>query len=271
MRNSEDGKMKSGRLMTAIVIIPLLVSGIYFLPPYPFFFGLLLLVSVLALHEFYAMYRVPKALVAPSVILGGAVLYTACMYPEAILETLVAGFSLLLLLRLATCGSPQESMRAIGPVAVGILYVPFFLSFLWYLRNSPSGGEHMLFLLAAGWLADSMAYYIGTYLGRRKLCPGISPNKTYEGALGSVFGGAAGAVIITAFFSIPDMSVLKAVATGSFLGLVTIFGDLVESMFKRDAGVKDSGYLIPGHGGMLDKLDGFLLSAPALYFMLRAL
>jgi phosphatidate cytidylyltransferase len=271
MSKREKGKFLGSRLIAAVVIIPLLVLFIYYLPPYPYLLGLLLVVSLLAMLEFYSMYRVSKVLVVPSIILGGALLYTVCMHPERMHETLFAGFSILLLLRLTDCVSPPECMKEMGPVSVGLLYLPVFMAFIWYLRNEPSGREYVLFLLAAGWSADSMAYYTGTYLGRKKLCPAISPNKTYVGALGSIMGGAAGGVIIAWLFNIPGMWVLKAAAMGSVIGAVTICGDLVESIFKRDAGVKDSGTLIPGHGGLLDKLDGFLLSAPVLYFMVRAL
>jgi phosphatidate cytidylyltransferase len=271
MSKKGQGKFLGSRLIAAVVIIPLLVSFIYYLPPYPYFLGLLLLVTVLAMLEFYSMYRVPKVLLVPSIIMGGALLYSLCVRPEFMHETLFAGFSILLLLMLTDCVSPPERMKEMGPVSVGLLYLPVFLAFIWHIRNGTSGTEYVLFLLAAGWSADSLAYYAGTYFGRKKLCPAISPNKTYEGAVGSIVGGAVGGVIITWLFSIPEMSVLKAAAVGSVLGAVTICGDLVESVFKRNAGVKDSGSLIPGHGGLLDKIDGFLLSAPALYLMVRSL
>ena len=114
-----------------------------------------------------------------------------------------------------------------------------------------------------------MAYYIGTYMGKHKLCPSISPKKTVEGAVGSILGGILGIVIAKFVFDIANMSFLCAVATGMVIGAAALTGDLVESMFKRDAGVKDSGNLIPGHGGMFDRIDGMLISGPVLYFIVR--
>jgi phosphatidate cytidylyltransferase len=258
------------RLITAVVFIPLFFLYIYYLPPYPYFLGLLLLATVLSMFEFYTMYKVPKTLYIPALAFGGVLIYNICLYPQWIPETLFTGVTILLVLRLFTGSSPSDSMKETGPLTMGLLYIAVFISFLWYLRNGALGREYILLLFASGWLADSSAYYAGTYLGKRKLCPRVSPNKTYEGAFGSVLGGATGAVIITASFNIPDLSLLKAVLIGAVLGLVTIIGDLIESMFKRDAGVKDSSGIIPGHGGLLDKIDGFLMSAPVLYIILRA-
>lgn len=257
------------RLVSAVLIIPLFFIFVYYLPAYPFFFLLILLAAMLALFEFYGMYRVPKVLSIPSVIIGSTILYTACFHPQKLPEVFFIGITFLLTMRLVQSGSPSGRMAEMGPAVMGLIYIAGFLAFLWYLRNGIHGREKTLLLFSAGWCADSAAYYIGTYFGKKKLCPRISPNKTYEGAVGSILGGAVGAVLVNLLLKIPDMAAFEVVIIGSLLGLVTIFGDLVESAFKRDAGVKDSGGLIPGHGGLLDKLDGVLLSAPALYFILE--
>jgi phosphatidate cytidylyltransferase len=133
----------------------------------------------------------------------------------------------------------------------------------------PMGMEYIFMLYTSVWMADGGAFYIGTYRGRHKLYPSISPNKTWEGALGSLLGGAAGAVIIVIIFAMEDTSLMAAALTGALIGIAALLGDLVESLFKRDAGVKDSSVVIPGHGGMLDKLDGMLAAAPVLFFIVR--
>jgi phosphatidate cytidylyltransferase len=113
-----------------------------------------------------------------------------------------------------------------------------------------------------------VAYYIGKGIGKRKLYTAVSPHKTIEGAAGSVVGGMLGALILRTVL-IPHMTVSSTVLIGMVIGIISIVGDLVESMFKRDAGVKDSGVIIPGHGGVLDKIDGVLFAGPVLYWMLK--
>lgn len=263
---NERGKI---RLITAAVLLPLFAIYIYFLPPFPYFLGLLLLVSMLTMREFYVMYNVPQRLNIPAVLFGGLIFYVSCFYPHRILEAIFVSISFLLLLRLITTGSPSGCMKEMGTIGIGFLYIALFLSFQWFLRDGIMGREYIFFLYASVWLADSGAYYVGTYLGRNRLYPAMSPNKTFEGAFGSIVGGAVGALIITTIFDFQGMTITKSVLIGAILGAITVAGDLVGSMFKRDAGVKDSSSLIPGHGGLLDKLDGLLLAGPTFYFILR--
>lgn len=258
------------RLATAAVLIPLIVIYVLYLPAFPYFLGLLLIIAVLSMLEFFLMYNVPKRLYFPAVLSGGFLFYIICLEPHRITETFFAVISILLLLRLISTNSPSGSMKEIGPLSIGFLYITGFLSFQWSLRDDFMGKEHILFLYGSVWFADSAAYYVGTYFGRNKLCPAISPNKTTEGVYGSILGGTIGAMIVTSILNITDITILKAAVIGAILGMVTVLGDLIESMFKRDAGVKDSSSIIPGHGGLLDKLDGILLAGPVLYLILRA-
>lgn len=272
MRTMQTG-IKKGfnfkRVAVAGILIPVLFVYVYSLPASPYFLGLLLVISMLCMMEFFSMYNVPARMRLPAVLTGGAVFYVVCVFPSRTPEAFFAGIIFVLLLRLFTGGSPSGSMKELGPVGVGFLYIGGLLSYQWCLRNYSQGMEYIFLLYITGWVADGSAYYVGTYLGKRKLCPVISPNKTYEGALGSIIGGAAGAAVAVSVFNIQDITTSKAVIIGAILGMSTIAGDLIESMFKRDAGVKDSGSLIPGHGGLLDKLDGFLVSGPVLYFILK--
>jgi phosphatidate cytidylyltransferase len=118
------------------------------------------------------------------------------------------------------------------------------------------------------WSADTFAYYAGTLIGGKKLYVEVSPKKTLAGAGGSIFGGIAGAIIVKTTI-LPTFKTLPAFLIGFIIGIVSVIGDLVESMFKRDAGVKDSGVIIPGHGGILDKIDGILFAGPILYWILK--
>lgn len=165
--------------------------------------------------------------------------------------------------------------RAAGVVA-GIVYVGVAGALAVRLFRPGSGfagpvGEFGRWaLLTAGvitWLNDTMAYFGGKFLGRHKMYPAISPNKTWEGSVTGMLGSIGGAFLVQALMGIeyPPLQMLGLAVIGGMLGQV---GDLVESMFKRSAGVKDSGSLFPGHGGMLDRIDAFLFVAPFTWLWL---
>lgn len=261
--------MNSKRLIVAVIVLPSLFAYIYFLPPFPYFLALLLGVSMLAMREFYVMYKVSQRLYLPAVVIGGILFYISCRHPAYFLYGIFLSFFLLLLLRLIAVRTPSGSMSELGPLGVGFFYIPGFLSVQWFLRTEVFGMEYIFLLYSSVWVADSAAYYIGTYIGKNKLYPAVSPNKTFEGAFGSIIGGVLGAFIIKIIFNIPNLTIMDVIVIGAILGIATVIGDLIESMFKRDAGVKDSSSLIPGHGGVLDKLDGLLIAGPVLYFILR--
>jgi phosphatidate cytidylyltransferase len=270
MQNKGKNGFNFKRVVMAAVVLPLLISYIYYLPPM-FYLGLLIVVAVLAMREFYVMYKVPANLYVPGIVIGGLLFYMACLYPSYVTGGIAGAFLFFLVMRLFGGKTPSGSMAEIGPLWTGLFYVPGFLSFQWLLRSKTDGAGYVLLLYFAVWLADSMAYYIGKYLGRHKLCPSVSPKKTVEGAFGSLLGGAGGAFIAKSALDIPEISVAGAVMAGIIIGISTLVGDLIESMFKRDAGVKDSSGLIPGHGGLLDKIDGLLVSGPVFYVLVRFL
>lgn len=257
------------RHIVAAIVLPGFISYLYFLPPLPFFIALLTVVGVIALWEFFTMYKVPVQLKISGVVISAVILYFFCLYPDYALNSLLAGLLILLLLRLGLVKEPLGSMSEIGPLATGLFYITGFLSFQWLLRMEANGLGYLFLLYFSVWLSDSMALYVGTYLGKTKLYPSISPNKTVEGAFGSVAGGVLGAVLAKLFFSITSFSYPAIIVIGAVIGIISMIGDLIESMFKRDAGVKDSSTIIPGHGGVLDKIDGMLTSAPVLYFIVR--
>jgi phosphatidate cytidylyltransferase len=149
----------------------------------------------------------------------------------------------------------------------GVLYVSWLLNHLIMIRKFPQGQSLILALLLITWLGDTLAYLVGGIIGRHKLCPSISPNKSIEGAVAAIIGSLIGAYISIRWLNI---SIPKAhiFFIGISLGVLGIMGDLTESFFKRSAGVKDSGIIMPGHGGILDRIDSLLFTAPAFYYYL---
>jgi len=147
----------------------------------------------------------------------------------------------------------------------GICYVNWLLGYGFWLRGLPSGKEWVLLLVWVTWLGETAAYLVGSTVGRHQLAPVISPRKTIEGAVAQIAVSIAAAVVGQAWF----FGVLPrehAVAVGALLGVVGQVGDLVESALKRSVGTKDTGHLIPGHGGMLDRVDSLLFNTPVLFY-----
>lgn len=151
--------------------------------------------------------------------------------------------------------------------ALGLVYVGFLLSHLVLIRGLEDGGYWLILLVGITAGSDSGAFWIGCRWGKRKLCPKISPNKTVEGALGGIIGGLIGAVVLYLFFPVAapiGMIFLLAIV----LSVIGMTGDLIESVLKRGYRVKDSGSLLGGHGGILDRIDSLLLAGPFLYYIL---
>jgi phosphatidate cytidylyltransferase len=156
---------------------------------------------------------------------------------------------------------------AIEPMALtvlGVVYVAWFLGHAVLVYRLPDGADLVLLLVGVTWIGESTAYLVGSALGRHKLAPVVSPNKTIEGGVAQVIASVLGALALGAWLT--EWSTARAVGAGVLLGLVGQIGDLAESIIKRSVGVKDTGNLIPGHGGILDRVDGLLFNAPALYY-----
>jgi phosphatidate cytidylyltransferase len=252
------------RLITASIALPLLYLYIAKLSA-GFFFALLMLVSVFAQIEFYSMYKTKKPLAAAGIIGGIAVfLATFAGSVTALHSAVIFAFMLIASVRLFLIKDPSASLKDISPAVAGFLYIPCLLLAQWHLRLK--GYEWIIFLYGCVWASDSLAYYVGKNLGKRKLYEEVSPNKTLEGGFGSIIGGILFAILLGKLM-LNNIAIPALIAMGGIIGIITIVGDLVESMFKRDAGVKDSGSIIPGHGGILDKIDGSIFAGPALYWM----
>jgi len=153
----------------------------------------------------------------------------------------------------------------VSKLVLGFMYIPFMLSHFILLRVSGDGIIWIFFILVLAFSGDIAAFYVGRSIGKRKLCPAISPGKTVEGVIGLVMGSIIGCIIFQNFFY-PTLPVIHAVILGFFGGIIGQIGDLCESAIKRSSGVKDSGTLILGHGGLLDRLDCLIFIVPFVYY-----
>jgi phosphatidate cytidylyltransferase len=211
------------------------------------------------------MSRISGIIKYTCLFLGIAMLSISYFFEELLLEMVVISFIAIMSIRLFIKKDPHLSLRDVSVPILALLYVPVFLTFQIQIRKF--GPEWIIFLYALVWGSDSMAYYVGKGFGKRRLYATVSPNKTIAGAVGSIFGGVLCSLFLSATF-ITILTASSSLVIGIMIGCTSIIGDLVESMFKRDAGIKDSGAAIPGHGGILDKIDGVLLGGPVLYYIL---
>jgi phosphatidate cytidylyltransferase len=169
---------------------------------------------------------------------------------------------------MADTNSQENGFVLMMRIGFGIFYVGFSFSHFTLLVNLPHGKNWLILLTVITVFSDSAAYFAGRKFGRHKLAPAISPGKTFEGLLGGLVGSVAAAVIVT-LLAFPGVPVAKMILLTIFLSLVGVMGDLTESVIKRTMGVKDSGNILPGHGGVLDRLDSLMIAAPVLFYMIH--
>lgn len=186
---------------------------------------------------------------------------------EALFPALIFSVFVFFLYNMTGARDLKEAAFDIAFKAFGIIYIAIPLSYLVLLRNLVSGQWWILFVLVIIWANDTAAYFTGKTMGRHSLCPSISPKKTVEGAIGGLLGGLLAAFFFNRYLMM-GLGAGGVLALSIVLGIVGIIGDLSESLLKRSAGVKDSGSLIPGHGGILDRIDSLLFSIPVLYYLL---
>jgi phosphatidate cytidylyltransferase len=182
-------------------------------------------------------------------------------------------FVLGLCVRQLVSKSGASGITAIATTLLGLMYVPWLLNFIQKINFFPGveGKFFLLYFILVTKFSDMGAYSIGSLIGRHKMIPRISPGKTWEGFAGAVLVSTAASLVFVHFFGgrMAGMNFLHATILGIILSVTAVIGDLIESLFKREAGVKDSGHLFPGIGGILDLLDSLLFNAPIMYLYLR--
>ena len=253
------------RIISSIVSLPILLAIIYFGTPFHFFL-LLEFAIFIGLYEFYRM--IEKGGLGcykwAGIILG--ILLSAAIFKGTYINLVIAASVIILfIIRIFEGNTSDNTFSYVSNTIFGIVYVSFLMSYLGVIRASGDNGRELIFfVLLITWMGDTTAYYGGKGFGKHKLAPAISPKKTVEGAIIGLIGSIVGAIIAKSWFL--DISILNAIAAGILIGVFGQFGDLSESIIKRNLQVKDSGGIIPGHGGILDRVDSLLFSAPVFYY-----
>ena len=259
--------MLKKRVITALWGIPLLIIAIWFDVPLPWFTVLVAIWGVLAAFEFYGMVAVSKV---PSLVYFGLVWTLLFILAphfdyDFIVPLLLTSAIVLSMILLVLRSQREGAFTSWAWTIAGILYVGWLLSYLVALRLD-AGRNWVFFALFATFGSDTAAFFVGRALGRHRLAPRISPNKTWEGAIAGVFG----AIIVSLLFVLPtpfqlSLSYGQAILLGLLVSIFGQFGDLVESLLKRNVGVKESGRLMPGHGGILDRMDSVIFAGVVVY------
>jgi phosphatidate cytidylyltransferase len=281
-------------VLTAAVLVPSVVYVIVLggLP----YLAVVVLFTLLGLREFYGLIEDKGAqpIVSYGMAAGAALPIVAFIGTEYHATLILTAAMIAMMVRAVGRAQISEALASISGTFMGVFYVGWLLSHIVVLRNfhhaasskygaaavdavgitRDSGIFFVLFCLVAVVWSDAGAYFAGRAWGRRKLAPRISPGKTVEGAIGGVVGGTVAALITKGVFDIfwPDLSRVLAWGPAAIMGIVVamaaIVGDLAESLMKRDAQTKDAGSLLPGMGGVLDRIDSPLLGIPVMYYML---
>ncbi len=258
------------RLITAAIALPLLILLLAYASSAVFAFFVTLIVFA-ALLEFNRMGMKQDQLEIQWVaaLVGAAIVPLFFLHQLALLYLYLSGFFLLFALYFLLRPSCLTRVHLhFGWICLGIIYVALLMGHLVLLRLLDDGRQWIFLTLIVIMSCDTCAYVIGSRFGKRKLYPLISPNKSIEGGIGGVGGAVLGALISKLLF-FSSIGLWPAILVGVVLGVVGQIGDLFESMLKRACGVKDSGNMIPGHGGILDRLDSLLFAFPLVYYIAR--
>jgi phosphatidate cytidylyltransferase len=256
----------ASRILVAVVAIPVVLGAVYVGGAW--LLALLAVAAVLALHEFWLLAK-PLAPLAPAGYAGALLALVGAERGgvEWMVGGILVALPLAFLLKGVSAARPAPT-ASISATVMGTVWIGCGLAFAILLRDVPHGRLAAFTVVIAVWAGDTLAYVGGRLLGRHKMAPKTSPGKTWEGfffgTLATVF------VAFVALYKQHFLTMGESIALGAVLAVAAPAGDLFESMLKRDAGVKDAGALLGGHGGMLDRLDALLFALPAAYFCISA-
>ncbi len=254
------------RWLTGVIAVPILF-GIIAFGGEILFSILIILASLMGMQEYnrmsfrqgFVMEKMETLIIALFILLSAFFGNLRLLWTGLTFSVMVV-----LMLNLLRARRAGLDMTPAARVVLGILYVPLLMAHFILIRHTPSGVLWIFFILVLAFFGDIAAFYIGRRFGKRKLLAEVSPGKTVEGTLGLIAGSIAGCLLFR-FFFLPEIPAVHAVLLGLVGSIAGQLGDLCESALKRGAGVKDSGTLLPGHGGILDRLDCLMFIAPFVY------
>nr|WP_303192541.1 phosphatidate cytidylyltransferase [uncultured Blautia sp.] len=255
------------RLISGIVLVIIalatIISGSWIL------FFTLLAVSLIGMRELYKVMKVSDEHVTVLELVGylGAVLYYIAMKADfGNYGTMAIIISMILILFVYVFGYPKYHAEQVMAAFFGVVYVAVMLSFIYLTRSLPDGKFLVWMIFLCSWGCDTCAYCVGMLIGKHKMAPVLSPKKSIEGAV----GGVAGAALLGVIYAAATQGKMAEYALICAVGaLISMVGDLAASAIKRNQNIKDYGKLIPGHGGILDRFDSVIITAPVIYYLAK--
>lgn len=255
------------RLISGIVLVIIalatIISGSWIL------FFTLLAVSLIGMRELYKVMKVSDEHVTVLELVGylGAVLYYIAMKADfGNYGTMAIIISMILILFVYVFGYPKYHAEQVMAAFFGVVYVAVMLSFIYLTRSLPDGKFLVWLIFLCSWGCDTCAYCAGMLIGKHKMAPVLSPKKSIEGAV----GGVAGAALLGVIYAAATQGKMAEYALICAVGaLISMVGDLAASAIKRNQNIKDYGKLIPGHGGILDRFDSVIITAPVIYYLAK--
>ena len=257
------------RLISGIVLVIIalatIISGSWIL------FSTLLAVSLIGMRELYKVMKVSDEHVTVLELVGylGAVLYYIAMKADfGNYGTMAIIISMILILFVYVFGYPKYHAEQVMAAFFGVVYVAVMLSFIYLTRSLPDGKFLVWLIFLCSWGCDTCAYCVGMLIGKHKMAPILSPKKSIEGAV----GGVAGAALLGVIYAAATQGKMAEYALICAVGaLISMVGDLAASAIKRNQNIKDYGKLIPGHGGILDRFDSVIITAPVIYYLAKTI
>lgn len=253
-------RLISGILLVAAALLTIITGGAVL-------WTVLLCISVIGAEELYRAMDVHKngfGLLETAECLGILLYYGAAALDFGRYGMMAVILALILILFVYVFTYPKYDARQIAAAFLGIVYVAVMLSYIYLTRNLENGHFIVWLIFLCSWGCDTCAYCVGMLIGKHKMAPVLSPKKSVEGAVGGVIGAALLGVAYAAATKGPMAEYAVICAAGALISMV---GDLAASAVKRNQGIKDYGKLIPGHGGILDRFDSVIITAPVIYYM----
>ncbi|MCL2145434.1 MAG: phosphatidate cytidylyltransferase [Endomicrobia bacterium] len=257
------------RILTACVGIPLIFACVYFgnLLFYIFMFA----VMFFCVQEYLDICKKYKPHAVVSLVMA-SVFFIMLHYCNTSLNTAAVSAVLMLLILFALEVFGESTEQSVGRISVSFLgsfFIPLALIHMVYIREMKGGMQLLFFIFIVVWVVDTAAYAFGRMIGKHKLAKNVSPKKTIEGAAAGIIFGVFAAAACRYIFMEQILSLPQTLIIGFVISIIGQFSDLAESLIKRDGNIKDSGKIIPGHGGAFDRFDSYIFAAPAVYCTLH--